>query len=79
MNPFDSARIAANELRAGLRPDLRGYELATMACQQLDVALRRVNPAFPLLNGADATINVRRRWALADQLAMERLPDWLAD
>ena len=64
MNPFDSARIAANELRAGLRTDLRGYELATMACQQLDVALRRVNPAFPLLNGADATINVRRRWAL---------------
>ena len=64
MNPFDSARIAANELREQLRADLCGYALAAAACQQLDVALRRVHPAFPLLNGADATINVRSRWAL---------------
>jgi superfamily I DNA/RNA helicase len=64
VNPFDSARFAANQLRAELRTDLRGYELAMSACQHLDVALRRVNSAFPLLNGADATINVRSRWAL---------------
>jgi superfamily I DNA/RNA helicase len=72
VNPFDSARLAATELRAALRADLRGYELATAACQQLDVALRRVNPAFPLLHGADATINVRSRWALIrDDIADE--------
>ena len=64
MTAFDSARLAANELRADLSPDLHGYALAVAACVHLDVALRRVTPTFPALNGADATINVQSRWAL---------------
>jgi superfamily I DNA/RNA helicase len=41
-----------------------GLSLVEAACAALKVKLKQVNPALPLLQGADATINVARKWAL---------------
>jgi superfamily I DNA/RNA helicase/Zn-dependent peptidase ImmA (M78 family) len=69
VNPFESARNAARSLREQLEKTGAGLEqngltLVASACNLLDVALRSVNAQFSLLNGADATINVERKWAL---------------
>lgn len=67
MNPFDTARTEASLLRgvlgaAGISLDQAAYKLVVAACRQLDVKLKNVKPTFPLLKGADATINVARLW-----------------
>ena len=69
MNPFESARIEAVKLRAelesnGVSLEQSGYQLLEAACKALDVTLRKVKSSFSLLKGADATINVVRKWAL---------------
>lgn len=69
MNPFESARIEATKLRDELEAtgvDLHqsGYQLVEAACKALDVTLKKVKPSIALLKGADATINVTRKWAL---------------
>jgi len=69
VNPFESARNAARSLREQLEKtgadlEQNGLTLVASACNFLDVALRSVNAKFSLLNGADATINVERKWAL---------------
>lgn len=67
MNPFDAARTEAAKLRcelrvAGIGLDQPAYDLMVAACRHLDVKLRKAKPTFPLLKGADATINVARLW-----------------
>lgn len=67
MNPFDAARAEALELRdelraAGISLDQPAYDLVVAACRHFDVKLKKVKPTFPLLMGADATINVARLW-----------------
>lgn len=67
MNPFDAARSEAARLRAELRAagvglDQPAFDLVVAACRHLDVKLKKAKPTFPLLKGADATINVARLW-----------------
>lgn len=67
MNPFDTARTEASLLRgvlgaAGISLDQAAYKIVVAACRHLDVKLKNVKPTFPLLKGADATINVARLW-----------------
>ena len=67
MNPFESARFEADKLRAELRAsgvDLTqpAFAVVKEACNHLDVSLKEVKAGFSLLKGADATINVERRW-----------------
>lgn len=67
MNPFDAARIDALELRGELRAvgiilDQPAYDVVVATCRHLDVKLKKVKATFPLLKGADATINVARLW-----------------
>jgi superfamily I DNA/RNA helicase len=49
---------------SGVSLEQDGFAVVTAACKLLNVALRTVKPAFPLLKGADATINVERKWML---------------
>lgn len=67
MNPFDTARYEAGKLRdelraAGISLDQPAFDLVVAACRHLDVKLRKAKPTFPLLKGADATINIDRLW-----------------
>lgn len=67
MNPFDAARYEAAKLRgelraAGISLDQPGFDLVVAACRHLDIKLKKSKPTFPLLKGADATINVARLW-----------------
>jgi superfamily I DNA/RNA helicase len=67
MNPFESARSEAGKLRAdlvaaGLDIDKSGYATVKAACGHLDIRLKEVRADFPLLKGADATVNVARGW-----------------
>jgi superfamily I DNA/RNA helicase len=67
MNPFNAARIEAAKLRSELRTvginlDQPAFDLVVAACRHLDVKLKKAKPTFPLLKGADATINVARLW-----------------
>ncbi|HDR9202739.1 TPA: UvrD-helicase domain-containing protein [Burkholderia vietnamiensis] len=69
MNPFELSRIEATKLRDELKVkgiDLHqsGYQLVEATCKALDVTLKKVKPSISLLKGADATINVARKWAL---------------
>ncbi len=69
MNPFESARIGAVDLREELAErkvdlSLGGYALVKAACAALDISLRPVKPGVPLLKSADATINVAKKWIL---------------
>src|SRR5687768_4103733 len=70
MNPFDSSRTEASKLRdelesnKGVSLEQCGYQLVEAACKALDVTLRKVKASFSLLKGADATINVAKKWAL---------------
>lgn len=67
MNPFNAARTEAAKLRgelraAGISLDQPAFDLMVAACRHLDVKLKKAKPTFPLLKGADATINVARLW-----------------
>jgi superfamily I DNA/RNA helicase/Zn-dependent peptidase ImmA (M78 family) len=67
MNPFDAARTEAARLRdelvaAGISLDQPAYNVVIAACRLLDIKLKKVKPTFPLLKGADATINIARHW-----------------
>lgn len=67
MNPFDAARTEAARLRdelraAGISLNLPAYDVVVAACRLLDIKLKRVKATFPLLKGADATINIARLW-----------------
>lgn len=69
MNPFESARIEAENLRKelelkGVSLALYGLDLLVATCKALDVSLKHVKPDFHLLKGADATIEVKRKWIL---------------
>jgi superfamily I DNA/RNA helicase len=44
--------------------ELGGFAVASAACKLLDVALMQVKAGFSLLKGADATVEVKRKWML---------------
>lgn len=67
MNPFESARTRARDARAlltefGVGPYSKGADLVQLAAKKWNLAIRKVPHGNPLLRGADATINVKRRW-----------------
>jgi len=69
VNPFESARKEATKLRLelkakGVNLEQSGLEFLDATCRTLDVSLKKVSAGFPLLKGADATINVERKWIL---------------
>lgn len=69
MNPFEVARRTARDVRRvlatkGIDLEAGADRLIEAAIKKWDVAVRKVPPKSPLLAGADATINVRRRWII---------------
>jgi superfamily I DNA/RNA helicase/Zn-dependent peptidase ImmA (M78 family) len=61
----------------GVTLDQGGFDLVKAACCALDVSLKQVKPSFPLLKGADATINVERKWTLVSKAVPDEIKAFL--
>ena len=66
MNPFEVARLNANDARLvlakfGIGDSEKAYELVSKACKRWSLAILKLPKGNPLLNGADAVIRIAQK------------------